>query len=237
MLEELGKDNGRNLLKRRKGCPMNYYTGYAVEEIINLCRIPSPSGFTRRIEEYISGKFDGLGFKPVFTNKRCILVDLGGEGNGLAITAHYDTLGAMVRSIKTNGRIRFSKIGGFPENFIEGENCTIYTRSGREYSGSVQFNKTPPHLYTTKTISETKRDDENIEIVIDEKVRSKEDAKLLDINTGDFIAFDPRTVYTGSGFIKSRYLDDKAACAILISLAKYVREKDIKLNREGLSVF
>jgi putative aminopeptidase FrvX len=218
-------------------CFMLNYIDYVVLQIMNLCKIPSPSGFTGKIEEYVSNELVGLGYSPVFTRKRSILVDLGGEGNGLVLTAHFDTLGAMVRSIKPNGRLRFSNIGGFPENYVENENCIIHTRSGKEYSGTVQFDKSPPHLFSSKVISETFRNDTNIEIVIDEKVKSKDDVKQLGISPGDFISFDPRTICTGSGFIKSRHLDDKVCCAILIALAKYIKENDVRLNRKVSLLF
>jgi putative aminopeptidase FrvX len=213
------------------------YIDHAVWQILNLCKIPSPSGFTGKIEEHVFNELAGLNYSPLFTHKRSIVVDLGGEGNGLALIAHVDTLGAMVRSIKPNGKLRFSIIGGFPLNYVENENCTIHTRLGKEYTGSIQFEKSPPHLFSSKVISEISRDDTNVEIVIDEKVKSKDDVKQLDINPGDFISFDPRTICTEKGFIKSRHLDDKAGCAILISLAKYIREKDVKLNRKVYLIF
>lgn len=216
---------------------MKNYVEYAVEQIVNLCNIPSPSGFTRKAEQYIFNEFTTLGYKPTFTNKRAILIDLGGEGNGLLLFAHIDTLGAMVRAIKPNGRLRLSKIGVFPENNIETENCTIHTRTGKEYSGTIQIEKSSLHVNPLPTISELKRDDTNVEIVIDEKVKSKEDVQSLGINAGDFVSFDSRTIYTQSGFIKSRHLDDKASSGILIALAKHIKETKIQLNRKVYLMF
>ena len=216
---------------------MKNYIEYAVQKTVDLCIIPSPTGFTRKIEELVFGEFAGLGFNPVFTNKRSILVDLGGEGNGLVIAAHVDTLGAMVRSIKPNGRLRLSKIGSYAINNIEHENCTIHTRSGKEYTGTIQLEKSAAHIYSSMVISEIKRDETSVEVVIDEKVKSKEDVKKLDINTGDFVSFDPKTVYTKSGFIKSLHLDDKAGCGILMSLAKYIKENNIELDRKIYLLF
>ena len=216
---------------------MEKYLDFTVQEFLNLCRIPSPTGFTGKVEGYVLNVLSGFGFTPQHTRKRSILVDLGGEGSGLVLTAHVDTLGAMVRSIKPNGRIRFSKIGGYPENFIEGENCIIHTRLGPEYTGTIQFENTPVHLIPANVINETIRNDTNMSIVIDEKVKSKEDVKELGINTGDFISFDPRTICTEKGFIKSRFIDDKAGCAILLALAKYIREQNIKLNRKVYLLF
>jgi putative aminopeptidase FrvX len=216
---------------------MKNYVDYAVEQIIHLCNIPSPSGFTRKAEQYLHNVFTSLGYQPTFTNKRAVLIDLGGEGNGLLLVAHIDTLGAMVRGIKPNGRLRLSKIGTFPENYIETENCTIHTRAGKEYSGTIQIEKSSVHVNSSQKISELIRDDTNIELVIDEKVKSKEDVRSLGINAGDFVSFDSRTIYTKSGFIKSRHLDDKASSGILIALAKYIKEKNIQLSRKTYLMF
>lgn len=214
---------------------MKKYVDYAVEQIINLCNTPSPSGFTKKVESYLIEEFNKMGYKPYSTNKGSVVVDLGGEGNGLLLAAHVDTLGAMVRAIKNNGRLRITKIGSYPENYIETENCTIHTRTGKEYSGTIQLENPAVHVH--KDISGIIRDDSNIEVVIDEKVKSREEVLELEISAGDFVTFDSRTVYTESGFIKSRHLDDKASSGILIALAKYLKENNIKLNRKTYLMF
>lgn len=214
---------------------MKKYVDYAVGQIINLCNTPSPSGFTKKVESYLFEEFNKMGYKSYSTNKGSVVVDLGGEGNGLLLAAHVDTLGAMVRAIKNNGRIRITKVGSYPENYIETENCTIHTRTGKEYSGTIQLENPAVHVH--KDISGIIRDDSNIEVVIDEKVKNKEDVLKLEISAGDFITFDPRTIFTESGFIKSRHLDDKASSGILIALAKYLKENNIKLNRKIYLMF
>lgn len=211
------------------------YLDYAVGQIVSLCRIPSPSGFTRQAEEYLLAELGNLGYKPVRSNKGSVIVDIGGQGNGLVMAAHIDTLGAMVRSVKDNGRLRMTKIGGYPENTIEGENCSIHTRTGKVYSGTVLL--TEPSAHVNGDIADTKRSDSTMEVVLDEKVSSRDDVTGLEIRAGDFISFDPRTIVTESGFIKSRHLDDKASAGVLLALAKYTREKNIKLSRKIWLVF
>lgn len=213
---------------------MKQYIDYAVERIIELCKIASPSGFTKKAEEYLFNEFSKIGYTPTFSNKRSMLVDLGGEGNGLVLAAHVDTLGAMVRAVKSNGRLRITKIGSYPENYIETENCIIHTRTGKEYTGTILLDN--PALHVNREL-DIKRDDKNIEVVIDEKVKTKEDVLKLEISAGDFITFDSRTVYTNSGFIKSRHLDDKASTGILIALAKYIKDNKICLNRKVYLLF
>jgi len=209
---------------------------YAIEKIVNLCKIPSPTGFTIEIREYLIDELEKLGYNSLrTTNKGNIVVELGGEGNPLVLAAHVDTLGAMVRSIKSNGRLRITKIGGYPENYIETENCTIHTRSGKKYTGTILLTKPSVHVYGDA--KDIERNDENIEIVLDEKVFSKDDVLKLGIKAGDFVSFDPRTVVTNSGFIKSRHLDDKASVGILLAVAKEVKEGRIELPRKVYLLF
>ncbi len=211
------------------------YTDFAVEQIANLCRIPSPSGFTEKIRNYLIMEIRSLGFEPIITVKGTVLVELGGVGSPLVLAAHVDTLGAMVRAIKSDGRIRFTKIGGYPENNIENENVTIHTRTGKTYTGTVYLNGPAVHVY--KDTGSSPRDDSHMEIVLDEIVKSKEDTQKLEIATGDFITLDSRTIVTESGFIKSRHLDDKASAGVLLSLAKMVKDGELKLSRKTTILF
>ena len=217
-----------------KGAIMDY-TQYSVSQIMNLCRIPSPSGFTAVAQEYLLKELRTLGFEPYLSNKGSVLVCLGGEGEHLVLAAHVDTLGAMVRAIKGNGRLRFTKIGGYPENNIENENVTIHTRDGKTYSGTVYINGPAAHVY--RDSGSSKRDDSTMEVVLDEVVKSKEDTQKLGITVGDFISLDPRAIHTESGFIKSRHLDDKASAGILLGLAAMVKDKELVLKRKVTLLF
>ncbi len=201
----------------------------AVSHIKTLCEIPSPTGFTAGAEKYLLDALTGMGYQPMRTPKGTVVCHLGGEGNPLLLSAHVDTLGGMVRSVKPSGRLRYTKIGGYNDNAIENENCLIHTRAGKTYSGTVQTTKASSHVYGDTT--DMKRSDETLEIVLDEIVRSAGDVKALGIEAGDFISWDARTVITESGYIKSRHLDDKASSGILLALARLVREGEIKLSR------
>ncbi|MCB5262155.1 MAG: M42 family metallopeptidase [Candidatus Cloacimonetes bacterium] len=211
------------------------YTDYAIEQIVKLCKTPSPTGFTKKVSALVEKELTKLGFQPQISRKGSVLATLGGEGNPLVLAAHLDTLGAMVRSIKPSGRLRFTKLGGYPENNIENENVIIHTRDGKEYTGTVYINGPSVHVY--KDTGQSKRDDENVEIVLDEIVKSKKDTLALGISAGDFISLDPRTIYTPSGFIKSRHLDDKASAGILLALAKQSSEGKLELSRQVSILF
>ncbi|MBT3756784.1 MAG: M42 family metallopeptidase [Candidatus Cloacimonetes bacterium] len=211
------------------------YTTFAVKQTENLCKIPSPSGFTKLATDYLKKECKKLGFVASSSRKNSVLVDIGGKGEPVVLAAHVDTLGAMVRSLKSNGRLRFTKIGGYPENNIEAENCIIHTRDGKEYSGAIQLNN--PAAHVNRELAKDKRTDETMEVVIDEKVRCVKDVEKLGISTGDFISLDPRTIITKSGFIKSRHLDDKASAGILLALAQMAADKEIKFNRKVYLLF
>ncbi|MBN2829810.1 MAG: M42 family metallopeptidase [Candidatus Cloacimonetes bacterium] len=214
---------------------MKKYVDYAVKQIEALCKTPSPSGFTVKVISKLEKDLTDLGFKPIQTRKGSLICDLGGEGAPLLYAAHVDTLGAMVRSIKGNGRIRFTRIGGYAVNNIENENVIVHTRDGKEYEGTAYLINPAAHVYDD--VNTLNRSDKTVEIILDEEVHNAEDVQKLGIRVGDFISLDPRTVVTKSGFIKSRHLDDKASSGILMALAKMVADKKTKLNRKVYILF
>ena len=207
---------------------MSSYMDFITEQLYALTAVPSPTGFTKKAADYLLAELTSLGYTPKLSNKGNVSVTLGGSGSPLVLAAHVDTLGAMVRSIKENGRLRPTTLGGHQWSTADGENCTIHTRDGRVYTGVVLNTEPSAHVADQKV--ETL--EENMEILLDENVSSKEDVLVLGIQTGDIIAMDPRTVITKSGYIKSRFLDDKLSTAILLGFAKYVKDEDLKLSRK-----
>lgn len=203
---------------------------YIIDKLTKLTAIDSPSGFTGEVTKYTMEQFKELGFEPYLTKKGCVVCDLGGEGNPLILSAHIDTLGGMVAEIKENGRLRISNIGGLNANNCETENCRICTRSGNTFEGTLQMNN--PSVHVNGEYSKQGRTFDDMEIVIDEDVKEKKDTEALGISNGDFVCFDPRTTVTESGYIKSRFLDDKLSVAILFGIAKDIREKKLRLNRK-----
>ena len=160
---------------------------------------------------------------------------IGGQGHPLVVAAHVDTLGAMVRSIKPNGRLRYTQIGGYPDNNLENETCVVHTRDGRTYTGTFYLTTPASHVY--KDIPTVTRGDTTLEVVLDENVSSKDEVRALGIEVGDFISLDPRAVHTPSGYIKSRHLDDKASASVLLALAKMAASSDLTLSRKIYLVF
>lgn len=197
----------------------------------NLIKIGSPSGYTKEVISYIETELKELDIPYSITNKGALIATLKGadDKNQITFSAHVDTLGAMVKGIKADGRLSFVLVGSYMLNSIEGENCVVRTADGNSYSGTVQSCKPSVHISGDEA-RELKRTAENMEIVLDEKVFSKEDTEKLGIEVGDFICMDPRLNITASGFVKSRYLDDKASVAVLLYSTEYMKKNSIKLK-------
>lgn len=202
---------------------------YITDKLVALCKIPSPSGDTREAVQWIKAQFEGLGYRPVITNKGGLLVSVPGKKQGMdrGLSAHVDTLGAMVFEVKSNGRLKLTNVGGSPWPSLEGEHVTIKADNGKRYTGTILINKAASHVWGQET-SKMERNADNMEVRIDEKVKTKDDVLQLGIGVGDFVVFDPRTEVTPSGFIKSRHLDDKASVAALLGCAKYLADKKLQ---------
>ena len=207
------------------------YADYAWEQTSALLAIDSPSGYTRKAAEWVREAFEKLGFRAEITVKGGVIIDLGGkdEKDGLLLEAHADTLGAMVAQVKGDGRLKLTALGGMrPEN-AEAENVKIYTRSGKVIDGTCQLCNASIHV--NGSYGDTKRTWDTVEIVLDEDVSSAKDARELGIEVGDIVCFDPRTRRTASGYLKSRFLDDKLSVGILLGFAKYLADNKIVPER------
>lgn len=202
---------------------------YIVNHLIRLCNIPSSTGNTQKITDYLLGELDKLGIAYSYTNKGALIATILGEETKIHrhITAHVDTLGAMVKEIKSNGKLKLSKIGGYNWNSVEGALSYIETNAGKLYSGTILNTHSSAHVYEDHAKQE--RNDNNMELRIDEKVKNIDDVMALGIAVGDFITFDAGTRVTDSGFINSRHLDDKASVAILLGVLKHIKENNLTL--------
>lgn len=210
---------------------MKNYADYAVKKAVELLKIDSPTGFTKNAAIWVKDAFEALGFASRFTEKGGVLVDLGGkdEKNALLLEAHTDTLGGMAAEIKGNGRLRLTALGGLRAENTETENVRVYTRNGKVYEGTLQLCNASVHV--NGEYGEKKRSFDTTEVVLDEPVSSAEETRALGIEVGDIVCFDPRTRVTASGYIKSRFLDDKLSVGILLGFAKYLKDHSTALAR------
>ncbi len=203
------------------------YAEFAWEKTAALLAIDSPSGYTAKASAWVKEAFEKLGFTAEITAKGGVLVDLGGENaeDGLLLEAHADTLGAMVAEVKGNGRLRLTALGGMSPNNAEAENVWVYTRNGKVIDGTAQLCNASVHV--NGDYSSAKRSWDTMEVVLDEDVRSAADTNALGIQVGDIVCFEPRTRRTASGYLKSRFLDDKLSVGILLGFAKYLSDNAI----------
>ena len=208
------------------------YADYAWEQAKAILAIDSPSGFTGKVIEYLEEQFQSLGFSAGITTKGGLLVDLGGsdEDDALMLAAHADTLGGMVAEVKGNGRLRLTALGGMKADNGETENVRVYTRDRKIYEGTLQLCNASVHV--NGEYSDAKRNWNTTEVLLDEDVSSAADTRKLGIEVGDMVCFEPRTRRTASGYLKSRFLDDKLSVGILLGFAKYVADQNITLPRK-----
>ena len=202
----------------------NYLTGF----LVGLLNTPSPTGDTEAAVAYTERALQELGLETRRTRKGALLATLAGTSDSepRAVTAHVDTLGAMVKEIKPNGRLVLSQIGGYAWNAIEGEGVTVATEGQGTIRGSVQLTKASTHVHGG-AVNETKREAGTLEVRIDARTTSAAETKSLGIAVGDFVYLDPR-VEVVNGFIRSRHLDDKACVACVLAAVKALQESGQK---------
>lgn len=209
---------------------------HCIETLEALVNTPSPSGFTAEAEAFVMRHLRASGYEPWQSNKGTVYARLNeGEGDGILLSAHVDTLGFMVRSIKSNGRLRVTTVGGFPLQYAEQECVHVRTRDGQSFEGTLRLNE--PAVHASREVGKAERTDETMEIVLDQRVGSQEDTEKLGIQAGDFVSLEPRFRRSGDGFIKSRHLDDKASCAILLELARRFRDGECTCKRPVYLMF
>ncbi|NMB91188.1 MAG: M42 family metallopeptidase [Chloroflexi bacterium] len=203
-------------------------TAYLLDFLTGLLNTPSPTGMAEAGILYTEQALSAMGIPAQRTHKGGLLASLDGQlaSAPRAMTAHVDTLGAMVKAIKPNGRLKLTQLGGYAWNSIEGEGCTVFTAGGHKIRGSILLDKASVHIYGKK-VSETPRDEEVIEVRIDERTVSQEQTRALGIEVGDFVSFDPR-VEVVNGFVRSRHLDDKACVACILAAVKALHEAGLQ---------
>lgn len=204
-------------------------TTYLLDFLTKLLNTPSPTGFAQdaiNLTQAALSDFSGL--QARLTRKGALVVTWPGQRSDAprALTAHADTLGAIVKEIKTNGRLRLSKIGGFAWNTVEGEGCTIFTHSGERLRGALLLTKASSHIHAAE-VNDLKRDDEHMEVRLDARTTTDVETRGLGVEVGDFVAFDPR-VEVVNDFVRSRHLDDKACVACLLGAVKALQDAGLQ---------
>jgi len=220
--ESRGTDTRKPAARATAGHNLNIDVRYMTDVLVNLLKIPSPTGFTEDAISYARDVMADLKLDTRLNNKGALIAAWKGKAANRprAMTAHADTLGAIVKDIDPSGRLLLNRIGGFAWSSVENEGCTVIASSGKRYRGTIMPRKASVHIFGQDAVNNLKRDDEGMWVRLDARTRSVDDTRALGIEVGDFVAFDPRVEVTDTGFIRSRHLDDKAGVACIAGAVK-----------------
>ncbi|MCU0315153.1 MAG: M42 family metallopeptidase [Fimbriimonadaceae bacterium] len=193
---------------------------YLIRVLEDLLNTPSPTGDTEWAVSFVQQELESMGIASYRTQKGSLVAFFEGlqDDKPRVVTAHVDTLGAMVAQIKPNGRLRLTALNGVMWPAVESESVTIHTRSGTNIRGSIVLTNGSVHV--NKEASTSPRNAETLEVRIDERTSSADETAVLGIEVGDYVSFDPRFEKSPSGFIRSRFLDDKACVACALAAVK-----------------
>jgi len=210
---------------------------YMIDFFRTIVNVPSPVGYYEELNPVLEELAGKLGKQITYDNRHTAYITLDGQDNSktVLIGAHADTLGMMVRTVDANGAIRFKIMGGFNMHSIEGENVTIHASNGKKYSGLLACQAHSTHVF--RGAGAVERNDETMMIILDEKVKNREDVRALGILNGDYISLDPRFQVTENGYIKSRFIDDKACMACVFTMLKYMVDHDLKPKYKTILAF
>ena len=211
-------------------------TDYCLQQFRDLLAIDSTTGQFRAVQDYLVEELDRLGYDSYITHKGGVVADLGGEGHPLCVTAHLDDIGLMVRHVNADGTLNVCPVGGLYPFYAVMENVRVHTREGKVYTGTVC--RTPNSIHVTEEELRSTPPDfrKNVCIVLDEDVKSADDTRALGVETGDMVALEPRFMQAG-GYLKSRFVDDKACAAVLLTVMKALKEENTKLQRKVYAYF
>ena len=215
---------------------MEFDEKYCLESFARLLQADSTTGQYEQVQELLCRMLDELGCPYQVTHKGGVIADLGGEGKALAVTAHLDDIGLMVRKLNSDGTLQVCPVGGLYPFYCVTENVRVYTRDGKVFTGSVC--RTPASIHVTEEELRSTLPDfrSNVCVVLDEDVHNADQVRALGVETGDLIALEPRFTLA-NGYLKSRFIDDKACVAVLLAAIKALRESGTGLNRKVYAYF
>ena len=215
---------------------MNFDINYFKEIAYKVFNVHSPSGYSVEIDKLLLEILSELGYEATLTNKGNVALKVLGESHEktVATSAHVDTLGLMVRSINGDGTLNVTRIGGPIIATLDSEYCQILTRDNKRYTGTIICNSASTHVYAD---ANKQRQEDNILVRIDEKVHSAKDTKELGIQNGDYIFIEPKFTITESGFVKSRFIDDKASVCLILTILKYFKDNNVKPKYDTMVYF
>lgn len=201
---------------------------FLTETMKRLIEVPSPVGYYEKMKPVIEELAASLGYAVTYDNRDTAYITVAGEdpSKTVCLSTHADTLGLMVRGINGDGTLRIRALGGINYANVEGENVTVHTRSGKTYTGMLICKHHSSHAYDDAKTME--RNENTVYVLLDEDVKTAADVRALEIRNGDYVSIDPRFTLTETGYIKSRFIDNKAAMACSFAVLKAIKENGLK---------
>ena len=193
------------------------YIDYMMDRLRDLIGIDSTTGDYAEIQAYLMEKCASYGLTSQPFHKGGFITPAGGEGHPLVVTVHGDDIGLMVHRVLEEGTLQVHNIGGLRPYGAEHANVRVKTRDGRIYTGTMRRKYPSLHIMPTDDYINKGTNYDELVCFLDENVHSREETLALGIRPGDIIAIEPNYVETPSGYIKTRFLDDKAAVAVLLT--------------------
>ena len=210
---------------------------YLLDCFRQLVDTPSPVGYYPLLNPVLEELAGSFGCEVTYDRRGTPYITLDGEDNSktVLVGAHADTIGLIVRRVDADGMIRVRQLGGINYGSLEGETVTVHTRDGRRYTGLFACQSHSVHVFEdARTLP---RDENTMMVILDEKIASKEDVYAMGIRNGDFVSIEPRCQVTENGYLKSRFIDDKAAIACCFTMLKYLRENGLKPKYRTMLAF
>ena len=207
---------------------MNIDMQYLLETLKDLLATPSPVGYYVEMKPLLEKYAKELGHEVTYDNRDTAYITVPGEcaDKTVCVSAHADTLGLMVRGINLDGTLRVRALGGINFANIEGENVTVHTRGGKNYAGTVICAHHSGHVFADARTME--RNEDTVFVLLDEFVKTQDDVRTLGIRHGDYISIETRLTVTENGYLKSRFIDNKAAMACSMSVLKALKDQGLK---------
>lgn len=212
-------------------------TKFLLDSFREIVETPSPVGYYPRLNPVLEKYAAMFGYEVTYDNRSTAYITIDGEDNSKTVMlgAHVDTIGLIVRKVEADGMIRVRQLGGINYASLEGETVTVHTRSGKDYTGLIACQSHSVHVFSdAKTLE---RNENTMIVILDEPIKSKDDVYALGIRHGDFISIDPRCQVTDNGYLKSRFIDDKAAVACCFTMLKYLAENNLKPKYRTMLAF
>ena len=196
-----------------------------------LIAVDSTTGHYEQIQSLLCSLLDELGLSYHVLRKGGVIASVGEGGHPIAVTAHLDDIGLMVRHVNADGTLNVCPVGGLYPFYCVTENVRVYTRGGAVLTGCVC--RTPNSIHVTEEELRATLPDfrTNVCVVLDAPVHSAAETRALGVETGDMIALEPRFTLA-NGYIKSRFVDDKACAAVLLTWLRALRDTGARPNRK-----